>query len=165
MRKPRNDAIPAAVKAMEAAASPVHPPASVPLRAAELRFFAAIVDEAARSEWTAHSLEIAAMLARSMAALEEEQRLLRAEGSVLTSDLGTRTPNQRVSVVASLTSAVLAFRRSLQLHARARRGTWRPPRRVGARSRRSRPTSPARQPAVVRRPRWRQKSSLQKSAK
>ena len=50
-----------------------------------------IVAEAGVSEWTAHTVELAALLARTMASLEEEQRLLRAEGSVTKSSSGSPT--------------------------------------------------------------------------
>ena len=104
---------------MATAASAVSPPATVPLSAADLPFFQAIVDEAAASEWTTHTVEVAALLARSMADLEREQRELRAEGSVLASDRGSPVVNPRSRVVADLTAAIMSFRRSLQLHARA----------------------------------------------
>ena len=87
-RKPRIDSAGEAVRVMATAASPVHPPSTVPLRADARRFFAAIVAELGRSEWSAHTLEIAALLARSMADFEREQRFLRAEGKVLTSERG-----------------------------------------------------------------------------
>ena len=108
-----------AVRIMATAASAVSPPASVPLSAADLSFFTSIIAEAAVSEWTTHTVELAALLARSMADLEREQRLLRTEGSVLASDRGSPMVNPRASLVANLTASVLSTRRSLQLHARA----------------------------------------------
>ena len=89
MRKARNDSTAEAVRVLATAASAVSPPASVPLSPADLPFFEAIVDELAASEWTLHQLEVAALLARIMADLEREQRLLRTEGSVLASDRGS----------------------------------------------------------------------------
>src|SRR3546814_15587573 len=52
-------------------------------------FWHSVIAEFARSEWTDHQLEMAAMLARAMADLEREQYGLRAEGSVMTSERGT----------------------------------------------------------------------------
>ena len=109
-----------AVRIMATAASAVSPPASVPLSAADVSFFTSIIAEAAVSEWTTHTVELAALLARSMADLEREQRLLRTEGSVMTSDRGSPVVNPRSSRwCADLMTSVLSTRRSLQLHARA----------------------------------------------
>ena len=118
-RKARHGTTGEAVRMIATAASAVSPPSSVPLSAADLSFFDAIIAEAALSEWTSHTVEVAALLARSMADLEREQRLLRAEGSVLASDRGSPVVNPRSRVVADLTAAILSSRRSLQLHARA----------------------------------------------
>jgi hypothetical protein len=56
-------------------------------------FFANVIAEFARSEWTAHQLEIAAMLARTMADLNREQMLLREEGAVMMTERGTPVVN------------------------------------------------------------------------
>jgi hypothetical protein len=72
------------------------------------------------SEWTAHQLELAAMLARTMADLNREQQALRAEGSVVHTEKGTPVVNPRKAVVQMHASSILSFRRSLSLHARAR---------------------------------------------
>jgi predicted transcriptional regulator len=104
---------------MADAARSIEPPSNVPLEACDLPFFANVIAEFARSEWTAHQLEIAAMLARTMADLEREQRELRAEGSVSKSDRGTPVVNPRKVVVQMHAGSILSFRRSLQLHARA----------------------------------------------
>lgn len=85
-------------------------------------FFVSVIGEFARSEWTAHQLELAAMLARTMTDLEREQRVLRTEGSVAFSERGTPVVNPRKTVVQMLASSILSFRRSLALHARARNG-------------------------------------------
>jgi len=116
-RKPRSDSTSEAVKA--ATALPVHPPSTVPLEDCDKAFFANVVDEFARSEWTAHSLELAAMLARTMADLEREQRELRKEGSIMASEKGTPVVNPRKTVIQMHASTILSYRRSLQLHARA----------------------------------------------
>src|SRR3546814_4303788 len=76
----------------------------------------------ARSEWTDHQLEMAAMLARAMADLEREQYELRAEGSVMTSERGTPVVNPRKTVVQMHAGTILSMRRSLSLHARAQQG-------------------------------------------
>lgn len=111
-----------AVKIMQGATRQIQPPAHVPLDDCDWPFFENVIEEFARSEWTEHAIEIAAMLARTMANLESEQRLLRDEGFTSKSDRGTPVANPRVQVVKGLTGDILGLRRSLQLHARAQKG-------------------------------------------
>ncbi len=119
-RKKRADSIDEQVRAMQA--GPIHPPSHVPLDDGDLPFFANVIEEFARSEWTAHQLELAAMLARSMADLNREQQALRTEGFIAVRENGTTVENPRARVVKSLTGDIYAGRRSLALHARARSG-------------------------------------------
>jgi hypothetical protein len=81
-----------------------------------------VVAEFARAEWTDHQLELAAMLARTMADLAREQQTLRAEGYISVRENGTSVENPRARAVKSLTGDILSLRRSLALHARARSG-------------------------------------------
>jgi hypothetical protein len=111
-----------AVAAAQAGQAQISPPSNVPLAAEDLPFFASVIDEFARSEWTAHQLELAAMLARTMADLEKDQRLMRVEGPILTTDKGTPVVNPRKTVIQMNASIILSYRRSLQLHARAQGG-------------------------------------------
>lgn len=92
------------------------------LDACDLPFFANVLSEFARSEWSSHQLELAAMMARTMADLEREQRDLRREGSVMKTKAGTPVVNPRKTVVQMHASTILSFRRSLSLHARAQGG-------------------------------------------
>lgn len=85
-------------------------------------FFVNVVDEFARSEWTAHSLELAAMLARDLWMVQREQLELAREGTVVETAKGHLMPNPRASILAQLKNGILAQRRSLSLHARARNG-------------------------------------------
>lgn len=121
-RKARIDSAEEAVKVMAKAATEIVPPSNVPLDEGDLPFFQNVIAEFARSEWTAHQLEIAAMLARTMADLTREQGLLRTEGGVAYSDKGTPVANPRKSIVQMHASSILSFRRSLSLHARAQTG-------------------------------------------
>lgn len=121
-RKARIDSAEEAVKVMAKAATEIMPPSNVPLDEGDLPFFQNVIAEFARSEWTAHQLEIAAMLARTMADLTREQGLLRTEGGVAYSDKGTPVANPRKSIVQMHASSILSFRRSLSLHARAQTG-------------------------------------------
>lgn len=107
---------------MAAASRVIAPPSNVPLADGDMPFFASVIAEFARAEWTAHQLELAAMLSRTMADLEREQRELRDEGSVVVTEKGTPVVNPRKAVVQMHASAILAFRRSLSLHARAQGG-------------------------------------------
>jgi len=121
-RKQRIDSRSEAVRVMSRAAADIVPPSNVPLDKSDMPFFASVIAEFARSEWTAHQLELAAMLARTMADLEREQRLLREEGATALSERGTPVVNPRKTVVQMHASTILSFRRSLALHARAQGG-------------------------------------------
>jgi hypothetical protein len=107
---------------MSKAASAIVPPSNVPLQKCDLPFFVSVIAEFARSEWTAHQLELAAMLARTMADLNREQMALRKEGSVMASERGTPVVNPRKTVFQMHAATILSFRRSLSLHARAQGG-------------------------------------------
>ena len=121
-RKKRIDSIAGAVDVMAKAQQKIEAPSNVPLQAQDLPFFASVIAEFARSEWTAHQLELAAMLARIMSDLEGEQRLMRAEGTVLSSERGTPVVNPRKTVIQMHAGTILSMRRSLSLHARAQKG-------------------------------------------
>jgi phage terminase small subunit len=119
-RKKRADSTDEQVRAMQA--GQIHPPSHVPLTDADMPFFANVIDEFARSEWTAHQLELAAMLSRIMCDLNEAQQALRDQGPTAKSDRGTPVVNPLVSIVKGYTGDILSMRRSLALHARARNG-------------------------------------------
>lgn len=121
-RRARIDSAAEAVRVMSKATSSIEPPVNVPLDDGDLPFFESVIAEYARSEWSAHQLELAAMLARTMADLTREQKLLRDEGGVAYSEKGTPVANPRKAVVQMHASSILSFRRSLSLHARAQAG-------------------------------------------
>lgn len=121
-RKARVDSAAEAVRIMAKATTEIAPPTNVPLDEDDTPFFRSVIAEYARSEWSAHQLELAAMLARTMADLTREQQLLREEGGVAYSDKGTPVANPRKSIVQMHASSILSFRRSLSLHARAQAG-------------------------------------------
>lgn len=121
-RKPRIDSAAEAVRIMQGARRELTPPSHVPLDDMDWPYWHNVVSEFARAEWTEHQLELAAMLARTMANLELEQRTLRAEGYVAESQRGTPVINPRAMAVKSMTGDILSLRRSLALHARARNG-------------------------------------------
>lgn len=111
-----------AVRIMQGATKELNPPAHVPLDDMDWPYWHSVVAEFARAEWTEHQLELAAMLARTMANLESEQRSLRSEGFIATRENGTTVENPRARAVKSLTGDILSLRRSLALHARAKSG-------------------------------------------
>ncbi len=119
-RKQRSDSTAVISRVQAAAGKPIDPPSNVPLGERDLPFFASVIDEFARSEWTAHQLELAAMLARTMADLEEGQRLMREEGPTVLTERGTPVVNPRKQLIQMHSGTILSFRRSLQLHARAK---------------------------------------------
>ena len=121
-RRPRVDSVAEQVRIMASAAEPIHPPPNVPLDSDDLPFFVNVIDEFARSEWTAHQLELAALLARTMADMTREQVELREEGSVMVTEKGTPVVNPRKTVIQMHASTILSYRRSLGMHARAQGG-------------------------------------------
>lgn len=121
-KKPRIDTAAAVIEVARAAQVEIHPPTNVPLEDRDLSFFASVIAEFARSEWTAHQLELAAMLARTMADLESDQRLMRIEGPIMATEKGTPVVNPRKAVIQMNSSIILSYRRSLSLHARAQGG-------------------------------------------
>jgi hypothetical protein len=121
-KKSRVDSVAEAVRIASAASEEITFPENVPLEEGDVPFFKNVIAEYARAEWSAHQLEIAAMLARTMADLVREQDLLRSEGAVAYSEKGTPLANPRKSIVQMHASSILSFRRSLALHARAIQG-------------------------------------------
>jgi hypothetical protein len=121
-RKTRIDSTAAAVSVARSANKQITPPSNVPLKDCDLPFFASVIDEFARSEWTAHQLELAAMLARKMRLLRDELDTLEAEGFSLAREGQAPCQNPRLGGVRMLDTSIMATRRTLQLHARAKGG-------------------------------------------
>lgn len=121
-RKQRVDSITAKVAIMTKAALDLQPPAHVRMDDEDHPYWASVLAEFARSEWTNHQLELAAMLARTMADMEREQYLLRQEGSVMATEKGTPVVNPRKAIVQMHAGTILSMRKSLSLHARAQQG-------------------------------------------
>jgi hypothetical protein len=111
-----------AVRIIQAATIDLQPPAHMVLDDCDWPHWRNVVAEFARAEWTDHQLELAAMLARTMADLAREQQTLRTEGYISVRENGTSVENPRARAVKSLTGDILSLRRSLALHARARSG-------------------------------------------
>lgn len=121
-RKQRIDSITASVNIMTKAASEVLPPEHVPLNEGDIPFWQNIIAEKAKSEWTSHDLELAALLARSLNQLEAEDRKLSVEGSVLETAGGNPMPNPRLRFIADTHSRAMKYRQTLGIHSRGKDG-------------------------------------------
>jgi hypothetical protein len=109
-------------KVMGEASKDIEPPKHVRMAKDDMPFFHNVIKEFARAEWSDHQLELAALLARTMAEFEREQWQMRKEGSVCYTDKGTPVINPRKTAVQMAGSTILQMRRSLSLHARAQGG-------------------------------------------
>lgn len=122
-RRQRIDSSSAAVRIMQGATRQIQPPSHVPLDDCDWPFFESVIEEFARADWTEHQIELATMLAKDMADAERNRRLVREEGEVLfTEGAGNPKANPRCNVLVAIGNRILATRRSLSLHARARQG-------------------------------------------
>jgi hypothetical protein len=122
-RKQRIDSATAAVRVMQGAVKEISPPSHIPLDDCDWPFWHSVVAEFARSEWSEHQLELAAYLAKDMADAERNRRLVREEGEVLVvGEGGKLAANPRCNVLVAIGNRILATRRSLSLHARAKGG-------------------------------------------
>lgn len=138
-RRARSDGIAAAVEIAQAATRVIEPPAHVRFLKRDWPFWDSIIAEFARVEWTDHTLELAALLTRAISDLEMEQEMMRREGSIMESIkmvpvepgnpeageikvvLNTYV-NPRKQVIDMHSKNILAWRRSLSLHARVKVG-------------------------------------------
>ncbi len=95
-------------------------PKHVNLRDGDRPFWENILRARARSEWSEADLVVAAQLARCMADIEREQRLLDSEGTVVANDRGTMVTNPRFRAINELKQSQLATFRALTLNANAK---------------------------------------------
>lgn len=121
-KRPRIDTAAGAVDAAQRSQAQISPPSNVPLTDADLPFFASVIAEFARSEWSAHQLELASMLAKKMRMLRDELSTLEREGFTAVTAGGSPCQNPRLGGVRMLDTSIMATRRSLQIHARAKSG-------------------------------------------
>lgn len=121
-RTQRIDSATAAVAVMLKATTEICPPVHITMTTADMPFWISVLAEKAKSEWTAHDLELAALLARSLRKMEQEDLLLDAEGTVLSTVGGNPTANPRVRVIADLHSRIIKYRQTLGIHARGKGG-------------------------------------------
>lgn len=116
MRKAPSNSTSEALRIMKAANRVILPPDHIYLTDEELIYFDNVVAEFARADWSAHQLELAAFLARAMCATNAEQLLVTDEGSVMMTTRGTPVINPRRTVLQMNATAILSYRRSLQLN-------------------------------------------------
>lgn len=121
-KRQRIDSATAAVEVMAKAAQTLVPPSHVPLTEADLPFWESVIAEKAKSEWTAHDLEIAALLSRALRRLDVEEAKLDGEDGVLVSAGGTPMANPRLRIVADLHARVIKYRQTLGIHSRGKGG-------------------------------------------
>lgn len=124
-RRKRIDSVDAAVEVAQRSQQQINPPSNVPLGKEDLPFFSSVIDEFARSEWSPHQLELAALLAKKMRLLRDELATLEEEGFSLMTEKGSPCQNPRLGGVRMLDTSIMATRRTLQLHARAKGGETR----------------------------------------
>lgn len=121
-RKQRIDSTTAAVEVMRKSAAELFPPDHVPLQEVDHPFWLNITAEKAKAEWTAHDLEIAALLARAMRRLEAEETILDGEDTVMHNAGGTPMQNPRLRVIADLHARAIKYRQTLGIHNRGKNG-------------------------------------------
>lgn len=117
MAKKRSDSLHVQSEIMMAAVKGISPPDCVRLDQNEMPFWEAIT--AARSEWTTVDLIHAANLARCLASIENNQRMLKVEGDVIENARGTPVMNPRFSVLEQLSRRAVAVSSKIQVHAAA----------------------------------------------
>ena len=117
MTRKRADSAHEQTKIMTAALRGIKPPAHLELREGDLPFWEAIIN--ARSEWTDVDLAHAANLARCQADIEQNQKELDIEGSILKNERGTPVMNPRFTILEQLSRRSVAISSRIQVHAAA----------------------------------------------
>lgn len=120
MAKTKTDAVSEHSRIVAGSARVILPPKHIRMSDEDIPFFENVINEFARSEWTDHDLELAALLARTLCDMEREQYQLRLEGSITNTERGTPVPNPRKTIVQMHAGTVLSLRKSLGMDARAR---------------------------------------------
>lgn len=116
-RAPSNTAASLVEAAQAAALGDIEPPDHVTLREGDRPFWLAVVRARARKEWSDADLVNAANMARAMADIESEQKLIDAEGNVVVNDRGTQIVNPRHALIEQLSRRIMALQRLLGMQA------------------------------------------------
>ena len=115
-RRNRSDSAKAKQSVVESALDAVEPPAHMEMSDTDRIYFDAIVEEFPRDYWTEHQKQIAVLLSRCMADMDELQLQLRDEGPVAYSAKGMPVPNPLKVVVQMHASTIDKYRRALALN-------------------------------------------------
>lgn len=120
-RRQRVDSKEGQVAAMIHANRRIDPPQDMigEMNEVDIRLFNEIIDEAPNITWTGHTIRVAAILARTLHDMLEDQRELRDEGSVLMNDKGNYVMNPRRTACQGYAGQIINLRRTLALHATA----------------------------------------------
>lgn len=124
-RRQRIDSITAQVEVMQAAANTVRPPEHLPIGEKDEPFWRSVTAEKPKAEWTAHDLELAALLAMSMRRLGEQEVELEKEGPVVETAGGNLAQNPRARIVSDLCGRIVKYRQTLGIHNRGKNGEQR----------------------------------------
>lgn len=116
------DSIQAETDIVAGAYTQIEPPEHITMAEGDMPFFYNVIAEFAKADWSKHQLELASLLARTMADFEREQLELREEGSIVKTDKGTPVANPRKAIVQMHSSTILSMRKSLALNARSQEG-------------------------------------------
>lgn len=95
------------------------PPADIVFDKGDEVIFNEIIQEFANIDWTPHAIRLAAILTRTIADMQEDQKELRDEGSVLQNDKGNYVMNPRRTACQGYANQIIQLRRTLALHATA----------------------------------------------
>lgn len=117
-RRTRVDSIQGVASAIVAGGRKINVPKDIVFTPKQRLIFTEICEEFSKSELTAHKLRLAAKLACDMAAHEAAQTALTRDGYVFVNSHGNPTASPNLRVIQTLTSSILATRRSLGIHAR-----------------------------------------------
>lgn len=120
-KRQRIDSASEQMKVAAATFRKIEPPSHIQLTDEQLVFFSDILDEFSKEEWTAHSLSVAAFLARDLEHLNKAQLTLEREGETVVTPKGGVTVNPLRTVVQTLSGSILNKRKALALDARSRK--------------------------------------------
>jgi hypothetical protein len=121
-RKPRADSKEEAVKTFIASVNEVQPPDDMEFTDEQRVIFDEVIGEFAKVDWTPHAIRLAALLARTVWAMQKGQEALLDEGYTIINAGGRSQLNPTASAVNQMASQMMSLRRSLALHAMAAGG-------------------------------------------
>jgi hypothetical protein len=121
-KRPPITSIAETVKVMAAAQKDLLPPVHVPLTEDDMPFWGNVIAEKPKLDWTAHELELAALLAQSMRQLVQQNKLLEDEGPVIYTVRGDAAQNPRLALIRDAHARLMKYRVSLGITVAAKGG-------------------------------------------